>query len=141
MIQPTQVFLDANIYFAAFAFKAGLSSVIFSLARKGQILISTIPLVLKEADRNLKEAGPEPRNAFHRFLNEVKIQMLPDPPSKEVQKYREWLSPQDALVWAGVLSSKVFIFLTLDRKNFLDRNLLPGKESLQIKTPLQILRD
>ena len=70
MIQPTQVFLDANIYFTAFAFEKGISSVIFSLARKGHIRISTIPLVLKEADRNLKQAGPEPRNAFHRFLPE-----------------------------------------------------------------------
>ncbi len=138
MSSPTAVFLDANIYFTAFSFPEGVSSFIFSLARKNQLSISAIPLVLKEADCNLRHS-PRARAAFHQFLREVKIQVRPDPETKAAEKYKDWLGPTDSYVWAGAAASEVLIFITLDRTNFADRRLLPREGAIQIKTPLEIL--
>ncbi len=138
----TRIFLDANVYFAGFVSKEGASALILELVRRQKVSLSTSKLVLREADRNLrKKSSPSSVKAFHRFLQQTTIQVIPAPDEKFSRPYEALIHPKDLPVLGAALVSKAGFLLTLDRKHFLNPGLLSKIKILKILTPRDFICD
>lgn len=125
------VFLDSSVYYAGFHDQKGMSGLVFTLARKDNLVVYATRFVLLEADANLRYEASA-RAEFHQFLRQSKPKVIPEPPHSKIDPWRTQLGPRCARILASAIAARTFLFLTLDRKNFLDR-----KEKLE--APLRIL--
>ncbi len=136
-----RLFLDANIFFAGFYSKTGASSLILQLASKKKWQIIASKLVLHEADRNLrKKSDPKSCKAFHRYLQQNKIIVVPAPEEKTLNKVESLIHPKDVPVLAAAIESGSDFLLTLDRRHFLTSNLAANVRKPRILTPGDFLR-
>ncbi len=138
----TTVFLDANVYFAAFFSDTGASALILEFANRGKITVFASKLVLREADRNLrKKSSPAKLKAFHRFLQQTKIKILPPPEEASLKPYEEIIHPKDVPVLGAAVASKADYLITLDRKHFLNPKVMDKLQKIKILTPADFIRD
>ena len=132
----TRVFLDANIYFCGFFSKEGASAVILKLARRKKLNLIASHLVLLEADRNLRRKTTRKTvKAFHRFLKETKIEVVPPPEDKILKRYESYIHPKDVPVLTAACEAKAQYLITLDRKHFLRDEVLSCAHKIKILTP------
>lgn len=137
-----RVFLDANVYFSGFFSKKGASALILELARHKKLSITTSRLVLREADRNLrKKTTAKIVKGFHRFLKEVKIDVLPPIRGKLLERYEPFIHPKDVPVLAVAMESKVDYLITLDRKHFLNPKVSVCAGKMKILTPGDFIQE
>src|SRR5262245_24781070 len=115
-----RIFLDANVYFAGFYSEAGASSVILELARRKKINIVATKLVLREADRNLRQkATSKVLKRFRRFLQDTQITVIPAPSDALLRNYEAYIHSKDVPVLTAAIEGKVDCLITLDRRHFL----------------------
>ena len=138
----TQVFLDANVYFAGFFSKSGASSLILELARRGKVSLFATRLVLLEADRNLrKKASPAVLKTFRRYLQNTKIHVMPMPDEKLFKPYEPYIYPKDLPILVAAVESKADFLVTLDRKHFFTSQLLSKVKKIKIITSADFIRE
>lgn len=138
----TRIFLDANVYFAGFFSRSGASRLILDLAGRGKIRLVASRLVLREADRNLRlKSDPKLVKAFHRFLNEAMIQIVPTPLDSELTVYEALTHPKDVPILAAALRAQVDFLITLDRTHLLTPRVLSHREKTKIVTPAEFIRE
>ncbi len=136
-----RVFLDANVYFAGFFSKEGASSVILELAHRKKITIVSSRLVLREADRNLRrKTDPKTLKSFHRYLQQVKIYVVPTPEDSALQRYESHIHPKDVPVLAATVESRADYLITLDRKHFFTSQVSFFSKKVKVLTPGDFLK-
>ncbi len=137
-----KVFLDANVYFAGSASPTGASALILQWALKGRIEVTASRLVLREAERNLRrKRPPKDLKAFHQFLKQAKLRVIPTPPEPAWTKYEGVIHPKDVPVLAAAVASKATYLITLDRRHFLTKAVSDKVQALVILTPGDFLRE
>jgi putative PIN family toxin of toxin-antitoxin system len=138
----TSVFLDANVFFAGCVSKDGASAFVLELARRKRIEVHASKLVLREADRNLRQKVlPVVLKVFHRFLQKTRIHIVVTPIEKTMELYQDMIDPKDLPVLAAAIVSKADFLLTLDRKHFLSSGLSEKIKKPRILSPSDFLRD
>jgi len=137
-----KVFIDANIYFAGVVSKQGASALILELARRKKVQIFSSRLVLREADRNLrKKSDAATLKAFRRFIQNIKITVLPPLREELLAPYESMIHPKDVPVLAAASESKAEFLITLDRRHFLTPTLLSKLKKIKIMLPGEFLRE
>ena len=137
-----RVFLDANVYFAGCASSSGASALILQLAQQGRLRVTASRLVLREAERNLQRKRPsKDLEAFHRFLKQTKLRIIPTPPEATWTRYQEIIHPKDVPVLAAAVAGKAEYLITLDRRHFLTRTVSAHVRELTVLTPGDFLRE
>lgn len=136
-----KIFLDANIYFAGFHSKEGVSFLILQIAARKKFVVYSSRLVLKEAERNLRLKSKRAHlQSFHRYIQKTKIHVIPSPDQKFLESFSELIHPKDLPVLSAALAAKVDYLLTLDRRHFLTSTLESKIKKLKIMTPGDFLR-
>jgi len=136
-----RLFLDANIYFAGFYSKTGASSLILQLAHRKKWQIVASKLVLHEADRNLrKKSDPKSCKAFHRYLQQSKIVVVPPPEGRILLRVESHIHPKDVPVLAAAIESGSDFLITLDRRHFMTPKVQTNVQKPRILTPGDFLR-
>lgn len=132
----SQVFLDANVYFAGSVSPSGASRVILELARRGKIKVFASRLALHEAERNLvQKADPKAVTYFHQFLKKTSIRVIPTPPERILERYESYIHPKDVPILAAAIEWGVDFLITLDRRHFLTPKVLSLQGKTKIGTP------
>lgn len=137
-----RVFLDANVYFAAFFSKKGASSLILEYIRKGKILLVADRIALREAERNLRlKTDTKTLKAFRRFLNQTPIQIVPHFSESVLSKYTGFIDSKDVPILAAAVETKADFLITLDRRDFLKPQVLSHSGKTKILTPGEFLKE
>ncbi len=130
-----KLFLDANVFFAAFYSNQGASSQLLKIAARKKIILFASRLVLKEADRNLRlKASAAIVKSFHSYLQKEKINVSPVPSESILQTAEKLIHPKDAPVLAAAIAIRADYLVTLDKQHFFTPLL-----AQKIKTPKIIL--
>lgn len=136
-----RVFLDANVYFSGFYSSRGASALILELVRHGKIEVYASRLVLQEADRNLRKKTDRKKvEAFHQFLKQAKIHVIPSPREERMRRFESCIHPKDVPVLAAAIEAQVDFLITLDRRHFLTTEVLSLAGEIKICTPGDYLR-
>ena len=136
-----RVFLDANVYFAGSASPTGGSALILQLILKGRIEATASRLVLREAERNLRQKRPpKDLKAFHQFLKHAKLRVIPTPPETAWKPYEGVIHPKDVPVLAAAVASKATYLITLDRRHVMTKAVSDKAPGLVILIPGDFLR-
>ncbi|OGX06507.1 MAG: hypothetical protein A3G87_05810 [Omnitrophica bacterium RIFCSPLOWO2_12_FULL_50_11] len=131
-----KVFLDANVYFVGFSSRTGASALVLEIARRQKIAVYAARFVLREADRNLrKKSTPANLKSFRRYVQNVKIHVVPFPKEETTQPYEDDLHLKDLPVLGAALESKADYLLSLDKKHLLTSRLTHRVKKLNIMSP------
>lgn len=137
-----RVFFDANVYFAGFDSPKGASAFLLELARRRKIEVYASRLVLREADRNLRaKSEKKALKSFRRYLESVKIHIVPAPDETLFKPHESYLHPKDLPVLAAALTAKSDYLITLDRRHFLTPQVLSKVKKIKVCTPADFIRD
>lgn len=137
----SRVFLDANIYFAGFVSKEGASHLLFEIAGRGKIHLYSSKLVLREAEKNLRlKSTPGNLKSFHRYLQKIKIHVVPFPEDKITASYEALIHPKDLPVLGAAMTSKADYLITLDKRHFLTKALKLKLKKPAVMTPGDFIR-
>jgi predicted nucleic acid-binding protein len=122
-----RVFLDATCWVAAAASPSGGSAEILRLAQAGSLRIITTPLVLAEAERNIRAKLPP--EAMSRFLVDVLqtgIEVGSTPVQTDLDRWLHLVAEKDAHVLAGAYMTRADVLVTLDRRHILTSAVREG---------------
>jgi len=115
--------------------------VVLELARRKKMQVVATKLVLREADRNLRnKTTPKVLKKFRRFLKQTKITVLPAPTDAILRKYEPFIHPKDVPVLAAAIESKVDYLITLDRRHFFDEKVKKCAGKTKVLTPGDFIR-
>lgn len=116
-----KVFLDATCWVAAAGSPSGGSAEILRLARSGSFRIATTPLILAEAERNIRAKLPP--EAMSRFLTEIlqtDIEVGQVPIQADLDRWKHLVAEKDTHVLAGSYLAGADVLVTLDRRHILN---------------------
>jgi predicted nucleic acid-binding protein len=125
------IFLDANVFFAAVHSPQGGSGLVIQLAKQGKVGIYTVSHVLLEAERNIEsKLGQKYLSAHYQNLIDVKpkIIALPILRPEDVEKFNQLVPIKDIPVLLGGLCGNIKWLVTLDKKHFLNNIKLVEKD-------------
>lgn len=130
------VFLDTSALFSGIWSTTGGARLILKLGESGAVKLLVSGLVLIEIEGVLRRKSPENLGYLALLLDRSRIDIAPEP-GEETLKRCTAIIPRkgDAQVIASAWESDVDYFVTLDRKHFLDIQLLRDKAPFQIGTP------
>jgi len=117
------VFLDANIFFAAVRSPTGGSYFVVELAKQKQIRVVTVAHALAEAERNIAEKlGDDKLTLHYENLLAIRpaIQSLASYPLGLERKLAVAVPEKDIPIVLGALLSSADVLITLDRKHLLE---------------------
>ncbi|OGY26016.1 MAG: putative toxin-antitoxin system toxin component, PIN family [Candidatus Woykebacteria bacterium RBG_16_44_10] len=130
-----KVFLDANVLFSAANSPTGGSAYVVELARAGKLRLFSSRLAVKEAERNLREKSTEAALLrFYDLLDEVTIELFDTNRARAKKSWEYLVGAKDAPILAAAIVSKAQFLITLDKKHFLNPQVLG------IDLPIKILR-
>ncbi|MBI1961655.1 MAG: PIN domain-containing protein [Parcubacteria group bacterium] len=121
------VFLDANIFFAAARSPHGGSSFVLELAKAGSITLMTVEYALFEAERAIhKKLSIEHVWRHYQNLQQCNLIVQPIPAIEPpVAALLERIVPvKDIPILIGAIHAHVDVLVTLDRQHFLGNTLL-----------------
>ena len=128
------VFLDASMLVAAVLSREGGSFRVVTEASVRGTLLITSRYAYQETKQALQEKYPQFLTELHRLSPLFAI--LPNPPEKTIRKVIEWIDYKDAPILAAAIRHKANVLITLDRKHFLENEILKEKiEHIEILTP------
>lgn len=131
-----KVFLDSSALFAGIFSAKGGARLILKLAEGGLLELSVSQQVLAETERNLRNKVPKALSYYALLLNEVRINIIPDPTWEEKVPYIPLLPHKsDVPILVAALKAEVDYFVTLDKEHFLEVPGLSEKVGLPIGTP------
>ena len=144
--RATNLFLDANIFFAAVASSKGGSYLIIELAKKGLLLVSSSAHALSEAEHNiLKKLGSEALACHRANLLDMRLHMQSISRAGEyvTGMSLQYLPDKDVPILIAAMESGATHLITLDRKHFLDNQNIKDvlAEYMKIVTPGDFLKE
>lgn len=139
------LFLDANIFFAAVASHSGGSAMIFELAKKYKVKLTTVTHILIEAERNiLNKLGDNALEKHYENLLSTSphIVSLGNVSLQAINSIRGIVPDKDIPVLMGAMLSKPDYLITLDKKDFLkNKNIHSLNLDFKISPPGEFLHE
>jgi predicted nucleic acid-binding protein len=112
----TRVFFDASCLIAASGSPSGGSGFLLDLCRRGLLQGVVSPLVLIEAERNIRnKLSPAALAAFQAYLSDPFLQLADIPPESGWESFETVVGQKDAHVLAAGLRGDAPFLLTLDQ--------------------------
>ena len=113
-----RIFVDANVLIAGAASPTGASNAVMRLAEIGLFTLVVSRQVLDEVERNLRKKLPQALPTFAALLAVMRLEIVPDPSSAEIERWAPLIEAKDAPILAAAVSAAVDRFLTLNPKDF-----------------------
>jgi putative PIN family toxin of toxin-antitoxin system len=136
--KPPRVFFDTNVLFSALYSSRGKAAELVRSALAGEIDIVISQEVISELSRNLARKGPHLLGAMRELVLASAIEIVPDPPDKEITRWRDAGLGTDAPIVAAALMAEVDYLCTGDQR-LLDRASLIERAGLRVVTPGELL--
>ncbi len=114
-----QLFLDANVIFAAAISPEGRAQALFVLAQAGYGTLITSSFAAEETRRNVERKYPHVLNRLEQLLNQC--QTVPEAPPSRVVWATLWLPAKDAPILAAATEAQCELLVTGDRAHFGER--------------------
>lgn len=134
-----QIFVDANVFFAAVKSRTGGSYFILELAKRGMLETVTVGHALAEAERNiLDKIGNRALYAHYDNLLAARprVQSLAKVPLELEARLKPYVPEKDFPILLGAFLSNPDALVTLDRKHFLRNEKLAAlKLPFSVMTP------
>ncbi|OJI06913.1 hypothetical protein BK004_02140 [bacterium CG10_46_32] len=131
------VFVDANVFFAAARSPHGGSGFVLRMARAGSITVITTEHVLREAERNIRQSFRE-RELFAHYQNILQGNYIIQHPfefvSSEASIAARYVPGKDVPILVGAVLARADVLLTLDRRHFSRNEAL-----LKLQLPIEIM--
>jgi putative PIN family toxin of toxin-antitoxin system len=121
--QRTKVFIDTNVLIAGVASVTGASAAVLDLCEAEILQMVVSRQVLVEADRNFSAKLPNLVIQFRRFIQNLALLMVEDPPAKTVEKAASLADCKDAAILAAAMQAEADYLITLDKRHFLKREV------------------
>jgi len=136
-----KVFLDLIVIISAvLSFSGGSFRLIRESIFKNYILLIS-DYVLEECIRILKSKYPAKLFILTILLNTFRFKIVKDPTQNEVKSLIKIINPEEAPILAGAIKHKAKYLVTLDKKDFLNPEVLrfATKHKILILTPKEFL--
>lgn len=137
------IFLDANVFFAAVASEKGGSRGLFEIdQKKSGISLVANSYVLKEAKINIeKKLGTKKILDFYLFI--ARLDRVAETKVTEEQRntFLPFINQKDIAVLVGAIEGKADILVTLDRADFRNETMQKRKWPFKILSPGECLRE
>ena len=118
--KPPRLFLDASVIIAASAAPEGGSALVLDYCRVGKAKALVTRLVLREAERNIREKlGEAVLLRFYHLIVAMDPTVVPAPSPAQMEAAIRIVAPKDAHVLAAAQAAHATHLITLDRRHFL----------------------
>ena len=136
MADRPRLFLDASTLIAAAASPDGGSSLVVELCTLGKAKALVTRLVLREAERNIKnKLSEQALLRYYYLLGNLDPELVPLPPPSAIQDAAELVADKDAHVLAGARGGDATHLITLDQKHLLLDGVRQGALPIVVCTP------
>ncbi len=133
------IFADSSILIAGAASSTGASRVVLTMAEIGLYKLLISEQVLEECQRNLSKKIPKAIPIFRDLINNINVEILPNPSLEEFSTYINIIEAKDAPILAAALLAKTDRLLSLNTKDFTPE--VGDKTGIIIQTPSQFIQD
>ena len=137
--QKIKVFIDTRVLIAGVSSVTGASAAVLDLCEAEVLQMVVSRQVLVEADRNFSAKLPNLVIQFRRFIQNLAILMVEDPPAKSVERAASLIHRKDAPILAAAMESEADYLITLDKKHFLKQKVRRNIP-IEVCTPADFLR-
>lgn len=137
--QKIKVFIDTSVLIAGVSSVTGASAAVLDLCEAEVLQMVVSRQVLVEADRNFSAKLPNLVIQFRRFIQNLAILMVEDPPAKAVERAASLIHLKDAPILAAAMESEADYLITLDKKHFLKQKVRRNIP-IEVCTPADFLR-
>lgn len=139
--QPSRVFIDSSVLFAAALSSSSSARDLITLASRGAVRLVVSELVYQETARNLAAKAPAALPAFELFRTAEIAEITTPPPRRLILRVAEVIQPKDAPIVAAALHAHVDALASYDRKHLLAQAApLQERFDLVVTRPDEILR-
>jgi len=127
-----QLFLDANVVFAAAISPEGRAQALFALAEAGYGILLTSSFAAEEARRNVERKYPGALAQLEDLLSRCRI--VPEGTPPRLAWAHDFLPPKDAPILAAAVEAGADLLVTGDRTHFgaLYGRVLEGTEVVSL---------
>ena len=137
--QKIKVFIDTSVLIAGVSSVTGASAAVLDLCEAEVLQMVVSRQVLVEADRNFSAKLPNLVIQFRRFIQNLAILMVEDPPAKSVERAASLIHRKDAPILAAAMESEADYLITLDKKHLLKQKVRRNIP-IEVCTPADFLR-
>lgn len=131
-----QAFLDSSIIVAACASKRGASALILGYCRQKKVQGFISLTVIGEARKNvIFKLGKIGKERLVYFLKHANLKLTEEPSLAETVVCETVIHPKDAPILAAAVKNKVKFLITLDKKHFMQNQVLHFVKPLIIISP------
>lgn len=131
-----RIFIDSSVFISACASSRGASALVLRYALEGKIKCFLSIDVIIETQRNITlKLDPTGKERFEFFLSKIPFKIMDLVNKKEIAKCNKVINSKDAPVLAAAIKSKSNFLLTLDKKHFLQSEIIKFAKNLRITTP------
>ncbi len=137
------IFLDANVFFAAVASHMGGSHALFGIdKKKKEIKLIANTYVLKEAKVNIeKKLGPQKLPDFYFCIAQLDHVAETRVTQEQKEIFSPFINAKDIAVLVGAMEGKADMLVTLDRADFRNETMEKRKWPFKILSPGECLRE
>jgi predicted nucleic acid-binding protein len=136
---PTRIFIDASVLFAAALSDTGFARDLILAGSRGELSLVLSAFVIEETRRNLGAKAPRALPFLETFLA-LDLMQVVDPPAVLVQQVGADIALKDAPIVAGAVHAAVEFLATYDRKHLLAQAaLIRDRFGITVGTPEAIL--
>jgi len=133
--------LDANIFFAAVYSPQGGSGRILELCKSGKVKPVAIPLVLLEADLNIrKKLSLDHLFLHYENISSIQIELVSVDREEAIRNYGKIISDKDVPILAGAIKCGAEVLISLDRHHFFTEKVKKANFNITIQTPGEFLK-
>lgn len=134
------VFLDSSVIVAACASETGGSSYILSQSRDKKIKVYVSSDVIREARKNIQlKIGSTGVKRFIYILEKANLNVIRESSPERIATCEEVITQKDAPILASFLESPAKYLVTLDRKDFLQPQVMAFTKPRLILTPKEFI--
>lgn len=130
-----KVFFDTSVLFSACKSKAGGSSFIFMLCRKGKIQGMISRYVIFEIKQTTSELTQREKQRLNFLILQCKLQMVNEAPERIIESFHSIINKKDAPIVASANLNSSDYLLTLNTKHFMNPKLKTAVRPMKIVTP------
>ncbi len=130
------VFLDSSALIAGIISEKGASRALLLLGEEKKITLTVTEQVIAEVERSIARKAPKALTFARQTLLSANLHILHDPPAKELEKFRNWIShPADLPILVAASKAKVGFSATLNMKHFMSDPEVSHRSGIRIGTP------
>ena len=131
-----KVFLDSSVIVAACASKTGASALILGYSRRKKLNTFVSTEVIGEARKNVKlKIGETGKKRLSHYIKLADMRLVPSPSTEEIAGCEQFINEKDAPILAAALRSQADFIVSLDRKHFLQPEVIKSSKPKLVLTP------